>query len=1267
MSTFLNQRTIYGQNAEERDASKFGDDIKKARRKRLKIMLQNINGLGSEGKSEKSRRVADLHTKYEVDILLMTEVGLNWRKIEPTDFWNERVDNKYDTHRNVFAYNKNENQTFGKYQPGGVGISTVSEIANRVIEQGVDETLLGRWAWTRLQGRNGRTVRIISVYRPVFSQGPRTTYEQQNRYFSSKNRQGNPRELLLSDLSKEIKKWQELNDILVIGGDFNQDVRDSEFENWKIELGLKDPILERHGPSNCPATCASNSHRVPIDAILISESINIESGGFLGFDEGARSDHRALWIELSFEEILNYSSPPLHCKGRRRLNTRDPRLVDAYCKKVENRLRQTRIPAKLFEIEAKARLYGWTNQLEVEYNILHQQNKEIRTAVEKKIRKLKSGGIPWSPRLQKYRDRIELWRMVNKKRKNRTTSTTMIRRLMKKTGCMNALNLSIEHIESELNLAFKEYKEMKKHAEMWRADYLEELAQSIANEKGTKASSEYKIIKRIQKQKRQSKTIKRIRGKFQELSVSCIEVQTHNGTAEITGQKQIEKAFVKENIKKFSQTMNSPPVSEPLLSILGDMGMNQECNKILNGTFRQQFPDERTKKLIGQLYKCNELVETENISTEEHIKGWQNAKEGTSSEPTTLSFSHYKAACSNRLIAETDATFRSLPYEFGFSPKLWQRITDVQILKKAGISRIDKMRTIMLMDGEFNMNNKFLGKVMMERAEDNRGLADEQYGSRKKRSSIVAALNKRLSYDVLRQKRMTGAVCSNDAKSCYDRIVRSIASLSMQRLGAPKNAIKSMLTTLKIARHHIKTAYGILKTSYGPDDNEFLQGIGQGNGCGPAIWAAISSPLLKFMNEQGWGAKFKSPISKNNMNLVGFAFVDDTDLIHTDAEVTSRSSETAQQVRKAMEDWEFAIQFTGGALVPEKCFWTMVEFEWKQSKWRYKKKSETEGIITLQSHNSNERIAIEKIEPKTARETLGVWLAADGNHKEQVIQLRKKSNKFAQQFRQYSVTAENADYAIRSTLLRSILYVTLATSLNKKQWTYIMAPALSTLLPRMGFVRTLPRVLAYGTKMRGGLNLIDPWHHQGLTQIRMIIQCLHGNNTIERNLILTSLEQLATEAGIAYNTKHWNYNHLVQYCTPCWLLNVWGYLKQVKGILHIKLSEEENERENDGYIMEEICRKVDKETLRIVNEARMILGIRKISDMATADGKKIRKFVFNRRSRGSKEGRSRPAPLTATQWTKWERTIKEVFVETGNRHNVLRQPVGKWNRKPKTF
>ena len=101
------------------------------------------------------------------------------------------------------------------------------------------------------------------------------------------------------------------------------------------------------------------------------------------------------------------------------------------------------------------------------------------------------------------------------------------------------------------------------------------------------------------------------------------------------------------------------------------------------------------------------------------------------------------------------------------------------LLKRDGDYKVTSLRMIALLDPEANHNFKILGRAVMHHAESHHQLADEQYGSRKKKTAILHTLNKRLTYDVLRQTKTAGALCSNDAKSCYDRIVHSVASLCL--------------------------------------------------------------------------------------------------------------------------------------------------------------------------------------------------------------------------------------------------------------------------------------------------------------------------------------------------------------------------------------------------------------------------------------------------------------------------------------------------------
>jgi hypothetical protein len=86
---------------------------------------------------------------------------------------------------------------------------------------------------------------------------------------------------------------------------------------------------------------------------------------------------------------------------------------------------------------------------------------------------------------------------------------------------------------------------------------------------------------------------------------------------------------------------------------------------------------------------------------------------------------------------------------------------------------------------------------MMQVAETTGSLAKEQYGSRKKHRAIDLAVNKSLTNDLIRQLKRTGAICSNDAKACYDLIGHTTALIAMQRMGVPKAAVDCMFSTLQ--------------------------------------------------------------------------------------------------------------------------------------------------------------------------------------------------------------------------------------------------------------------------------------------------------------------------------------------------------------------------------------------------------------------------------------------------------------------------------------
>jgi hypothetical protein len=138
-------------------------------------------------------------------------------------------------------------------------------------------------------------------------------------------------------------------------------------------------------------------------------------------------------------------------------------------------------------------------------------------------------------------------------------------------------------------------------------------------------------------------------------------------------------------------------------------------------------------------------------------------------------------------------------------------------------------------------------------------------------------LDKVLVGEWLLLRKQAGAYGMNDSKRCFDRIVHTVAILVLLSFGVPYNAARILFLVLAKARHKIKTGYGTSDWVYG-DEEVSISGCLQGNGLGPALWALISTKVIKMCERAGHSTTCIAPISGKLLRFLGFAFVDDTDL-----------------------------------------------------------------------------------------------------------------------------------------------------------------------------------------------------------------------------------------------------------------------------------------------------------------------------------------------------------------------------------------------------
>ncbi len=326
----------------------------------------------------------------------------------------------------------------------------------------------------------------------------------------------------------------------------------------------------------------------------------------------------------------------------------------------------------------------------------------------------------------------------------------------------------------------------------------------------------------------------------------------------------MEKTIIARNKRKFQQSFNTPFYKHPYNKLFGYKGLTLSCQKVLDGTFTlpvnasTHIKDFLTHVSMPDVIKNNPT--NMEMTLPSFISFWRKTKENISCYPSEFSFATFKASSHDPPLAYMDCIMTQIPLQSGYSPTRWQQCVDVMIQKKSNMTDVDSLRTICLFEVDANYCFKHIGREMMRNTEYHKTIAKEQYGSRKKHRAIDLALNKVLTNDILRQAKRTGAICSNDAKACYDLISHSQASLCMQRQGVPKAAVNYLFTTLQEATHCVRTAYGDSSIAYGgPGWIKPMHGIGQGNGGGSPIWAVISSSLLDMLRSKGHGITIIAP------------------------------------------------------------------------------------------------------------------------------------------------------------------------------------------------------------------------------------------------------------------------------------------------------------------------------------------------------------------------------------------------------------------------
>ena len=421
-------------------------------------------------------------------------------------------------------------------------------------------------------------------------------------------------------------------------------------------------------------------------------------------------------------------------------------------------------------------------------------------------------------------------------------------------------------------------------------------------------------------------------------------------------------------------------------------------------------------------------------------------RESTASAPGAGHYGHYKSVSvaarlpvdhedHSRVLADIYARMWSMPLQHGFSPRRWQRCVDAILEKIPGRPMLEKLRIIMLYEADFNFILKFVwGKKLVQNAEKHQSLGDCNHGSRAGRQTYDALLQKMLLYEQARLSRTSLITVDNDAKSCYDRIPRTLAGVACMSFGLPGAAVKMHNDTHHAMQHFIKSRHGEFKP-YSGTDQAPLEGTGQGSGASPAIWLLYCTTLLNAFQHFSAGMMVVFPFQDLVLRILAIFYVDDGTPGVND--ITLPLAESLElllgRAQNAAQSWERLLFASGGALEISKCFTYSMYWDLSGGTHRLLDLAEIPGCKLVgdswvgpieltygDSSLAKHRLVSES--PFDGRRTLGVRLAPSGGWKDEFIFRLSQSRDLARRLASAHLSSGTACLAYRMLICPKIEY-----------------------------------------------------------------------------------------------------------------------------------------------------------------------------------------------------------------------------------------------------
>ncbi len=496
------------------------------------------------------------------------------------------------------------------------------------------------------------------------------------------------------------------------------------------------------------------------------------------------------------------------------------------------------------------------------------QKRDIQRGGERRCRKIIKPLLPFSPQVQGIDMRWRVYvNMVAWHKKGKPLEGRHVLWAAACAGIKNPKKLTSAECTSGVAACQKLLKEQESQAGHLRQEHLSDRYKLALDLKDKAKCAKIKEIIKREEQWDRWRRINHVTGDPRTGATNLVQCMEGNVMVDIDKAEAMNEEIQRVTERRFNLAQSTPVTTSSLRQLVGYCALTQFAKGLLQG--KVPIPpdvDGTTAKIIEKMQRLWTRLHSSHgqvdITPSIYNYYWGGTSKSMSSTLSGIHFGHWKAWRLSAELIRLVCSQLNLITRCGTLPTRWSNGLQVLLEKVPGVALVDKLRAILLMEGDFNFYNKWIfSRVAVNKLYGIGYIPEDQY-SKKGSTAEDSKLDNRLTMDLSRQFRQPLAAVLADADKCYDRINHIIMSLLLLAMGGDKGSINAMMMPIQQMRFFQRTGRGDLNTFMGgqPGTNP-LQGLCQGNGAAPACWLMLSSLMMSIYRRGNHVSTLVLPIS----------------------------------------------------------------------------------------------------------------------------------------------------------------------------------------------------------------------------------------------------------------------------------------------------------------------------------------------------------------------------------------------------------------------